>query len=66
MEMVVSNLRKNVERAKGILKKLVPKIPRQRTCVCQRAMANAIITSPDKIPAKVKKELAPLIGRYVK
>jgi 5'-methylthioadenosine phosphorylase len=66
VEMVVSNLQKNVERAKSILKKLVPQIPRQRTCACQQAMANAIITSRDRIPAKVKKELAPLIGKYVK
>jgi hypothetical protein len=34
-------------------------------CPCPTALANAIITDRAAIPESVRRELAPLIGRYL-
>jgi len=65
IEMVIANLLRSVEIAKKILKIVVTQIPEKRECQCATALKDAIITSPEHIPAQLKKELALLIGRYV-
>jgi 5'-methylthioadenosine phosphorylase len=40
-------------------------MPAARSCKCGSALAHAILTDPKVIPAKTKKNLAPLIGKYV-
>jgi len=65
IEMVISNLRKNVERAKRVLRKLIGAIPRERDCPCPTALKDAIITDPRLIPAQKRQELALLIGKYL-
>jgi len=65
IEMVIANLLRSVEMAKKILKMVVTQIPEKRECQCATALKDAIITSPEHIPAQLKKELALLIGRYV-
>lgn len=65
-EMVVSNLNRSIETAKKILRDAIPRLPQTRDCICTSALENAIITSPELIPEQVKKELAPLIEKYIK
>lgn len=65
VEMVVGNLTKNVAKAKEIIKALVPQIPAARTCECEHALRDAIISAKRTIPQDVKERLAPIIGRYV-
>jgi 5'-methylthioadenosine phosphorylase len=65
VQMIIGNLLKNVRLAKRIVKAAVPKIAAQRECICAKALESAIITAKDRIPAEVKKELAPIIGKYV-
>jgi 5'-methylthioadenosine phosphorylase len=65
IEMVINNLHKNIEHAKKILHALIRKLPARRTCVCKDALKNAIITDPKLIPAKAKKDLDIIIGKYV-
>lgn len=65
VEMLIHNLFKNAEIAKRIIKKVVPHIPEARTCPCPTALKSAIITSKDRIPEKVKKDLDLLIGKYL-
>ncbi|MDA8217147.1 MAG: S-methyl-5'-thioadenosine phosphorylase [Dehalococcoidales bacterium] len=65
VEMIVGNLLRNVRKAKRIIREVVPRIAGQGDCVCAKGLQNAIITQRDRIPAKVKEELAPIIGRYV-
>jgi len=65
IEMVISNLQKNVERAKRVLRKLIGAIPRERDCPCPTALKDAIITDPKLIPAQKRQELALLIGKYL-
>ena len=66
IEMVIANLRQNVSRAKSIIRTAVSRIPQKRECGCAQALKDAIITAPDKISDNTKRELALLIGKYVK
>jgi 5'-methylthioadenosine phosphorylase len=65
-EMVVDNLKRGTETVKRLLKHAITRLPQKRNCICARALENAIITSPELIPAQVKKDLAPIIGKYIK
>lgn len=65
VEMLIDNLLKNAEMAKKIIKRVVPHIPKARTCPCPTALKSAIITSKDRIPEKAKKDLGLLIGKYL-
>jgi 5'-methylthioadenosine phosphorylase len=65
IEMVIQNLRRNVEMSKKILKRAVAQIPEKRECQCATALKNAIITAPEVIPAALKQKLHLLIGSYV-
>ncbi|HHT9117948.1 MAG TPA: S-methyl-5'-thioadenosine phosphorylase [Candidatus Hypogeohydataceae bacterium YC38] len=64
-QMVIDNLKKNVETAKKIIKVAIPELPKVRQCKCATALENAIVTRPDVIPAKKKKELELIIGKYL-
>ena len=64
VDMIISNLGKNVDNARKILKGAISGMP-EPTCSCQSALKDAIVTVPDLVPVGVKQELAPLIGRYV-
>jgi len=37
-----------------------------RTCLCKDALATAIITQAPLVPEQTKKDLAPIIGKYMK
>lgn len=66
IEMVIANLQRNVNNAKKIIRTAASQIPEKRECACATALQNAIITSPEYIPTQLKKDLALLIGKYVK
>jgi len=66
VDMVINNLLKNVENAKKILHGLIRNLPHKRSCGCQVALKNAIITDKKQIPAKAKRDLEIIIGKYVK
>lgn len=66
LEMIVQNLLKNIDRSKSILVEALPKLSRHRTCVCASALKDSIVTNPKMIPAKTKKRLELIIGKYIK
>jgi len=66
VEMVIANLEANVGLAQKSIAALIPHIAAERHCACATALANAVITAPDRIPAQRKQELALLIGKYLK
>ncbi|OGX17490.1 MAG: methylthioadenosine phosphorylase [Omnitrophica WOR_2 bacterium RBG_13_44_8b] len=66
IDMVIQNLQKNVENAKSILTQVLKNIPQEKKCGCQNALQYAIITDKKLIPAKVKKDLGIIIGKYIK
>jgi 5'-methylthioadenosine phosphorylase len=65
-EMVIGNLKKTLETAKKALKHAIVNLPAKRECICGHALENAIITAPEMIPDKVKKDLKLIIGKYIK
>ena len=66
LEIVMRNLSKNVENSKRIIKRVIKDMPENRSCECGMALANAIVTDRKLIPAKLKKDLKPIIGKYIK
>jgi 5'-methylthioadenosine phosphorylase len=66
VELIVANLQQNAKTAQQIIAEAVSRLPVERTCECARALATAIITRPELIPAEVKRDLGPIIGKYVK
>ena len=65
VESVVAVLRQNVRTARVILREAVRMIPPVRTCACGHALRDAIITALERIPAEVKRDLAPIVGKYL-
>ena len=66
VETVLAYLAKNAETAQKILRNsIVPAANRKRDCACPSALQHAIITQREAIPEQVKKDLAPIIGKYV-
>ncbi|RPJ71196.1 MAG: S-methyl-5'-thioadenosine phosphorylase [Acidobacteria bacterium] len=65
VEMIVGHLLQNAQTAQQIIAGVVGSLPDGRTCACQNALATAIITRPDAIPAHVKQALAPIIAKYI-
>lgn len=65
IEMIISNLQRNVGAAKDIIRRVARRIKEKRKCDCSWALKNAIVTAPDKVPAHVRQELSLLIGKYL-
>lgn len=66
VEVIIENLRKNVEKSKMILKKFIKLLPQQWHCNCQDALRSAIVTQPEFIPEATKQKLDIIIGKYMK
>ncbi len=65
IEEVLRILRQNVDLAKRSIADVGAHLPAERTCACARALAQAIVTDPQRIPPERAAELEPLIGRYI-
>jgi 5'-methylthioadenosine phosphorylase len=65
VDMIVANLTQNARTAQRVLAEAVSRLPFERTCECSRALAHAIITARDAIPQGVKRDLAPIVDRYL-
>lgn len=66
IDMVIANLKKNIENAKCILRRLIPALPKEQPCPCHKALEYAIITDRKLIPEKTRKDLRLIIGKYIK
>jgi 5'-methylthioadenosine phosphorylase len=65
VDMIVANVIQNAKVAQAIIAETVGRIVSARTCPCATALASAIITSRDVIPARTREELAPIVGKYL-
>jgi 5'-methylthioadenosine phosphorylase len=66
VEAVLEVMKHNVETSKAMIREAVRDLPEERTCSCGGALRNTIMTPEKLIPAKTKKDLAPIIGKYLK
>ena len=65
VEMIIDNLTHNAKTAQQVIAEAVGNYAGRQQCHCGSALATAIITRRDAIPAAVRHDLAPLIGKYV-
>ncbi|MBM3871272.1 MAG: S-methyl-5'-thioadenosine phosphorylase [Verrucomicrobia bacterium] len=65
VEMVIENLKRNAQTAQCIIQHVLPRIPTVPAWPCHSALRNAIMTDPKLWPAKTKKELFPLLKKYL-
>jgi 5'-methylthioadenosine phosphorylase len=65
VDMVIATLLQNAKTAQQLIAAAVEALPSERSCGCARALQSAIITRPEAIPAAVKRELAPIVGKYL-
>ncbi len=67
VEQVISVLTRNAARAKAVLRAAVRQMPEgPRGCPCATALKSALMTAPALVPEKTKRDLAPIIGKYIK
>ncbi len=65
-EQIIGNLGKNAATARAVLRAAVRRLPIPRDCECACALKFALVTAPELVPAEVKRELLPIVGRYMK
>jgi 5'-methylthioadenosine phosphorylase len=66
VEAVLAVMKHNIETSKSMIREAVQLLTVERTCGCGDSLRNAIMTPEKLIPAKTKKDLAPIIGKYLK
>jgi 5'-methylthioadenosine phosphorylase len=66
VDLIIANLMQNAATAQKTIAEAVSRLKHPRGCSCKDALATAIITRPEHVPDKTKKELEPIIGKYMK
>jgi 5'-methylthioadenosine phosphorylase len=65
VEMIIGNLTQNAQTAQQVIAEAVGDYAGRQGCHCGSALRSAIITRREAIPDDVKRNLAPLIGKYI-
>jgi 5'-methylthioadenosine phosphorylase len=65
IDHVLAVLQQNVDLAKKTIGQAIQRLSERRTCGCACALKTAIITEKSKIPKKVRRDLRPIIGKYL-
>ena len=65
VEMVIQTLKKNTTIAQEAVRILASQLKKERDCDCEHALATALITSKDAIPAKTRQKLDLLVNKYL-
>src|SRR5215469_10986371 len=65
VDQIVAVLVKNAENACNVVREAVAVMPKERACKCGSALAHAILTARDKIPARTLEKLKLILGKYV-
>ena len=66
VEQIISVLTQNATRARSILKAAVRRLSSgPRSCECANALKHALMTPAELVPEQTKRDLAPIIGRYI-
>jgi 5'-methylthioadenosine phosphorylase len=65
VDQVIAVLVKNAENASKVVRQTIADMPRNRSCKCGSALANAILSDRKKIPLATKKKLSLIVGKYL-
>jgi 5'-methylthioadenosine phosphorylase len=66
IDLIIGYLTANVKMAQEVIAKVVERLDVTHRDPAHHALRSAILTHQDAIPATVKRDLAPLIGKYLK
>jgi 5'-methylthioadenosine phosphorylase len=66
VEAVLAVMKRNLDTSKDMIREAVRIMPEHRTCPCDQALMNTIMTPEKLMPAKTKKDLALIMGKYLK
>jgi len=66
VEAVLAVMKHNIETSKAMIREAVRMLPGPPTCGCGMTLRNTIMTPEELIPAKTKKDLELIIGKYLK
>jgi 5'-methylthioadenosine phosphorylase len=65
-DQIIANLVKNTATAKAVLRSALRGLgARGSACDCADALRHALVTAPELVPEAIKRELAPIIGKYI-
>jgi len=65
IDVVVQTMNKNITTAQEIIRRTVAALPSDRTCVCGRTLAGAILTEKSLWPKDTVNRLLPLLQKYI-
>ncbi len=65
VDQIVAVLVKNAENAAKVVRETVSAMPADRSCKCGSALAHAILTERDKIPAATRQKLSLILDKYL-
>jgi 5'-methylthioadenosine phosphorylase len=65
VEAIVAIIKRNVENSKRIVARVARAIGQVEPCSCEGSMRWAVISDPATIPAKTRKALDLIVGRYL-
>lgn len=65
VDQIVAVLIKNAENAGKVVRETVAAMPGARSCKCGAALAHAILTERDKIPAATREKLKLILNKYL-
>ena len=65
VEAVLEVMRNNVATSRTLLSRAIETLGEERSCSCKDALKFAILTAREVIPERTRKNLEPIIGRYV-
>jgi len=66
VDLIIANLMQNAATAQKTIADAIGRLHGPRTCACKDALATAIITRPEHVPDQTKRDLQPIIGKYMK
>ena len=65
VELIIDNLSKNAALAQAIIARVLPQIPSEPCWPCHEALRTAIMTNKRLWPARTKRELGPILQKYL-
>jgi 5'-methylthioadenosine phosphorylase len=65
VDQIITVLLKNAENAATVVRNAVASMPTKRSCKCASALAHAILTDRDKIPAATREKLKLILDKYL-
>jgi 5'-methylthioadenosine phosphorylase len=65
VDQIVAVLVKNAENAAKVVRETIAAMPAERSCKCGSALAHAILTDRDKIPAATRQKLSLILDKYL-